>query len=150
MFESDSFIETRDGLMWLDYKLLDDKNMPGKTLGQRRLQTPKKDFLYPLRSMITDFGHMLQSGKNCFIDSKGIAFKYVKTKVEKVQSYRIRKVEYKQSFCLLYLAGVEKPLEIYRPPPQGYMWAGILHFSGIPWAVYNYSVDREKAFRRKI
>ena len=40
-----------DGLLYLDGELVDDKNMPGKTLGQRRLQTPHKG-LIPLRKSL--------------------------------------------------------------------------------------------------
>ena len=31
-----------DGLLFLEGKILDDRNMPGDTLGIRRLQTPHK------------------------------------------------------------------------------------------------------------
>ena len=36
----------QDGLLFLDDKILDDKNMKGVNLGMRRLQTPHKN-LYP-------------------------------------------------------------------------------------------------------
>ena len=35
--------ELVDGLLLLDGKLLDDKNMPGDTLGLRRMLTPHKE-----------------------------------------------------------------------------------------------------------
>ena len=38
--------EEQDGLLYLENKLLDDKNMKGKTLGRRRLQTPFKDLFH--------------------------------------------------------------------------------------------------------
>ncbi|MGY8867503.1 MAG: hypothetical protein ACKVJK_18030, partial [Methylophagaceae bacterium] len=40
-----------DGLLYLDNELLDDKNMSGKTLGARRIQTPFKS-LYTLKKCI--------------------------------------------------------------------------------------------------
>ena len=40
--------EEIDGLLLIGDQVLDDKNMPGKTLGMRRLQTPMKS-KYPLR-----------------------------------------------------------------------------------------------------
>ena len=33
-------VELIDGILWIDNQVLDDKNMKGKTLGQRRLQSP--------------------------------------------------------------------------------------------------------------
>ena len=33
-------VELIDGILWIDNQVLDDRNMKGKTLGQRRLQSP--------------------------------------------------------------------------------------------------------------
>ena len=40
-------VELLDGILWLDDQVLDDKNMKGRSLGIRRLQSPMKS-LYPL------------------------------------------------------------------------------------------------------
>ena len=55
--------EEQDGLLYLDNKLLDDKNMKGKTLGRRRLQTPFKE-LFPLKAAVTDTIGLIKHGKN--------------------------------------------------------------------------------------
>ena len=44
-------IEELDGILWIDDQVLDDKNMPGDTLGLRRIQSPMKS-IYPLKYMI--------------------------------------------------------------------------------------------------
>ena len=44
-------IELIDGILWIENQVLDDKNMSGKTLGIRRLQSPMKS-LYPLKYML--------------------------------------------------------------------------------------------------
>ena len=63
-------VEEIDGILWIEDQVLDDKNMKGKTLGERRLQTPMKS-LYPLRYMIDNEIDMLKHrGKN-FIDNLG-------------------------------------------------------------------------------
>ena len=36
-------IEERDGLLFCDTEIVDDKNMKGETLGLRRLQSPHKN-----------------------------------------------------------------------------------------------------------
>ncbi len=46
-------IDYLDGILWLDDQVLDDKNMKGRNLGIRRLQSPMKS-LYPLKYMIQD------------------------------------------------------------------------------------------------
>jgi hypothetical protein len=44
-------IEERDGLLFCDTEIVDDKNMKGETLGLRRLQSPHKN-LNKLKVMI--------------------------------------------------------------------------------------------------
>ena len=44
----------RDGLLWIDGTVVDDKNVEGETLGERRLRTPMKN-LYDLKYQINDF-----------------------------------------------------------------------------------------------
>ena len=40
--------EVIDGIVWIENQVVDDTNMLGETLGERRLQTPMKS-IYPLR-----------------------------------------------------------------------------------------------------
>ena len=61
--------EEQDGLLFLENKLLDDKNMKGETLGRRRLQTPFKDLL-PLKAAVTDFTGLIKHTKNIFKSQK--------------------------------------------------------------------------------
>ena len=57
-------VELIDGIIWLDDQVLDDKNMSGDTLGQRRIQSPMNS-IYPLRYMIEDItGLMRHRGKS--------------------------------------------------------------------------------------
>ena len=83
--------EEQDGLLYLDNKLLDDKNMKGKTLGRRRLQTPFKD-LFPLKAAVTDTIGLIKHGKSAFIDNDGTPFLYEKTHSSSLKYYN----------CLLY------------------------------------------------
>ena len=56
-------IELIDGILWIDNQVLDDRNMKGKTLGMRRLQSPMKS-LYPLKYMIEDVAEMIKHQGN--------------------------------------------------------------------------------------
>jgi len=57
-----------DGLVFVDEQLIDDKNMPGETLGIRRMQTPHRELL-KLRKALVDLNGILKQRTNTFIDS---------------------------------------------------------------------------------
>ena len=60
--------EVIDGIVWIEDQVVDDTNMLGETLGERRLQTPMKS-IYPLRYMIEDEIAMNKHRGKLFIDS---------------------------------------------------------------------------------
>lgn len=138
-----------DGLLFIDDLLLDDTNMPGDTLGVRRVQTPFTELLPLRRSLINHVGLLKQSNKN-FIDSKGVPFTYEKTKFCKLKYYKIRKVELKGTASLLWMHSITIPFTIPRPPEDGREWAGILHIGDTPWMLYEYSKIKLKDTRRKV
>lgn len=131
-------IEIADGLVFIEGRLLDDRNMPGKTLGIRRLQTPYKKLFRLNKQVETVIGMMKQTSKY-FIDSKGRIFMYEKTVFCDLIYYKIKKVQQKEVCSLLWLKGITSPFTILRPPEPGMLWAGILHFGGLPWKLYEYS-----------
>ena len=143
--------ELADGLLFLEGKILDDKNMPGETLGIRRLQTPyPKDSLYKLYSAIYSFQGIVKQKSSTFVDSKGFPFIYEKTTFCDLKYYKIKKVERKDVASILWLEGVNFPFAIPRPPEEGMLWAGVLHFKGLPWVLYEYSEEKLKDTRRKV
>ena len=141
--------EEQDGLLYLDNKLLDDKNMKGKTLGMRRLQTPFKD-LFPLKAAIMDTLGLLKHTKNNFIDNNGVPFLYEKTRSVSLKYHKIRKVERKNSASVVWLKGINFPFKIPRPPNADTSWAGVLYLSEIPWMLYEYSEFQKSDTRRKV
>ena len=141
--------ERSDGLLFLDDVIVDDKNMPGNTLGVRRLQTPFKN-LYPLNKQLNTFNGILKQKEKTFIDSNGTPFIYEKTMLCKLDYYRIKEVETKEVGSLLWCKGINSPFTIPRPPEDGMLWAGILHFHGLPWVLYEYSEEKLKTTRRKV
>jgi len=138
-----------DGLLFLDGEIVDDKNMPGDTLGIRRIQTPHKN-IYRLKSKIDDLRGLLKANSKHFIDSNGIPFIYEKTQFCKLKDYRIKNVVKKDTACLLYLWGVKAPFVIPRPPPEDIRYAGVLHFHGLPWILYDYAEASRKETRKKV
>lgn len=138
-----------DGLLFLEGSIIDDRNMPGATLGIRRIQTPYKE-LYPLKKSLDNFRGLLKSYSKHFIDSNGTPFIYEKTKYAKLKYYRIKKIVKKESRCVLWLYNVKNAFVIPRPPPDNVRYAGILHYENIPWILYEYSEELLKDTRRKV
>ena len=140
----------QDGLLYLDGRLLDDRNMPGETLGLRRLQTPFKD-LYPLdKSMIDIVGLIKNTNDNSYIDMLGNHFTYHKSVFSQIKYYKISRVEGRDSASLIWLKGINFPFKQPRPPLSDNNWAGVLHIQGRPWIIYEFSPDKKADTRRKI
>ena len=142
-------IEERDGLLFCDTQIVDDKNMTGESLGLRRLQTPHKN-LFSLKNQIDNFRGMVKSKEKHFIDTNGIPFIYEKTEFCKLKYYRIKRVIQKDTSSLLKLDGVKSAFVIPRPPAEEMRYAGILHYGELPWVLYEYSEDRREDTRRKV
>lgn len=81
----------QDGLLFLDNRVLDDKNMRGSNLGLRRAQTGDPR-LYKLNKQIISVQGVLKSSYKYFIDSNGTPFIYEKTKMCKLSYKKIQKV----------------------------------------------------------
>jgi len=138
-----------DGLLFLDDKIVDDKNMSGDTLGIRRVQTEHRNLLELKRQYDTFAGLLKNSDKN-FIDTNGIPFSYEKSQWCKLKYYRIKKISRKDSFSLIYLDGVKTPFKVPRPPAEEIRYAGVLHYGKLPWTLYEYSETPLKDTRRKV
>lgn len=137
-----------DRVLFLDGLVLDEKNMPGKTLGVRRLQCGRKDLL-PLKRAVVDLHGLLHAKRNTFIDSRGKPFVYQKTYSSKLKCYRIRKIEKKESASLLWLHDVHFPITIPRPPLNNPGWARVLHLGPSPWMLYDYvAIPTKDTYRR--
>lgn len=138
-----------DGLLFVDGDLVDDKNMPGETLGVRRLQSPFQTQL-PLKKAAEDHLGVIKSANQNFIDSKGRPFIYEKTLMCPIKYHKIKSVEKKTVASVLRLHGLQSPFTIPRPPKEEFLWAGVLYLRTVPWFLYEYSFDRKKDTRRKI
>ena len=142
-------IELCDGLLFLDGQIVDDRNMPGKTLGLRRLQSPMKG-LYELKKAVIDPVSMIRNPAGSYIDSLGRIFTYTKTRAVPLKYSIIRKVDKKETYSLVWVKGINFPYTVKRPPVPGNTWAGILYVDGHPWLLYSYATEKQKDTWRKI
>ncbi len=126
-----------DRVLFLDGKVVDEKNMPGKTLGVRRLQCGRSD-LMPLKKAIFTIPDLIQCKTKNFIDVYGKAFSYMKTYNSRLKCYGIKRIERKETASLLWLNGVPSPFTIPRPPIGDPIYVRMLHLNSAPWLVYDY------------
>ncbi len=145
---SDDWFET-DRVLFLDGKVVDEKNMPGKTLGIRRIQCHRSDLL-PLKKAIFTIPELIQCKTKHFIDMFGKPFTYMKTYNSGLKSYKIKKIEQKETASLLWLHGVPSPFTIKRPPIGEPVYVRMLHLKGIPWLVYDYGRSPERDTYRRV
>ena len=140
----------QDGLLMLDGEIVDDKNMPGKSLGIRRLQTTMP--LARVRKSINSaIGIIKEPSETNYIDSDGKPFVYHKTKYAKVKSLKIRKLIPKDGLgTQLVLVGIRETFYLPRPPKQDANWASIIYIGNFPWLVYGFSTEEQKPRRLKI
>ena len=141
--------EERDGLLYLDNRVIDDRNMTGATIGIRRIQTPLKD-LMPIRGSIDSLIGLLKHSDKSFIDNKGTPFLYEKTRSCSLRYYRIKKIDRKETASFIWLKGISFPFKVPRPPTTDLQWAGILHLGDRPWLLYEYSEEKLSDTRRKV
>jgi len=138
-----------DGLLFLDNKVLDDRNMPGKTLGVRRIQSPQKNH-FPLKIMLTNFVQVIKYGQGNYIDSNGRIFFYEKSKFLPLIYNRINRVEKKTTASLLWVKDINFPFTIPQPPEELTTYAGVLYYKNLPWLLYDYSITKLKPKRKKV
>lgn len=138
-----------DGLLFCEGMIVDDKNMPGDSLGIRRLQTHHRN-LFPLKRQLISLNGILKQSKPYFVDSNGVVFIYEKTQFCQLKYYKIKRVEKRDTHSLLWLWKVNFPIVIPRPPDSEMFWAGVLHYHGLPWILYEYSEEYQPAKRKKV
>tara|TARA_E500000318_G_scaffold104080_1_gene109740 strand:- start:424 stop:903 length:480 start_codon:yes stop_codon:yes gene_type:complete len=138
-----------DGILWIENQVLDDKNMKGKTLGIRRLQSPMKS-IYPVKYMIKDIRSYLDHQGKFYIDNTGYFFRKDKTKKATLKYHKILRVDLKTIASVLWVKDCPFPFTLDRPLRDDQTWAGILYRDSIPWLLYDTSTEKKKNSWRKI
>lgn len=140
----------QDGVLFIDDgKVLDDSNMPGETLGVRRLQCGRTD-LQKLKRAFIDFQAMLKSKHNTFIDSNGVPFIYERTINSPLIHCRIKRIELKEIATLVWFYDIPYPMTLPRPPMDKVEWARLLYYKGSPWVIYDFAIEKGKDSYRRV
>ena len=139
-------IEVKDGLVYINDKLIDDYNQIGDTLGKRRLQTPHK--LGLLKKYYEDVSELISYKHPAYVDNLGYFFSYEKTLFVRIVYYKILEVLQKNTSSILKLNSIPFPVYVKRPPPVGKEWVGMIYYKNTPWLPYEYS-EYDCATKRK-
>jgi len=142
-------VQKLDGILWCEGAVVDDTNVSGYTIGQRRLNTPHKN-LYELRHMIDNFVDLSRHRRKFFVDSNGKFFRYEKSTTANLYYRRITKVIEKDIMTLIYVENVPFPFELKRPPEPTQKYAGVLYIKDIPSYLYELSETKKKDTWRKV
>lgn len=138
-----------DGLLLLNDRIVDDTNMPGDTLGLRRIQTHTAlEDLVPIYRAVYNPAGLIKQGSKSYIDSSGTPFFYKKTKYFQLKYYRIKDVERKGTHSIMRLYQVKKSFKLIRPPEPDRIWAGVLHIKGFPWILLDFSTIQKPTCRK--
>ena len=138
-----------DGILWIENQVLDDKNMKGKTLGMRRIQSPMKS-IYPIKYMIKDIRSYLDHQGKYYIDNIGYFFRKEKTTKSTLIYHKILREDLKTVASVLWVKDCPFPFTLDRPLKDDQTWAGILYRDSIPWLLYDTSSEKKKNSWRKI
>lgn len=110
-------------------KIIDDKNLSGKTLAERRLQIRNTGAdLYTIKYAVFFISDLvkLSRGSTWFIDSSGKVFKYKKTKRVPLVFKKVKKVIQHSTGVLVEVEGIVQRFKTLYAPTTTQNWAGLL------------------------
>ncbi len=152
-----SFIETMytdsNGEEKVIIKVIDDKNLPGTTLGRRRLvlRTEGRPIKY-ISKAIFMLGDLLNTAKSnsMLIDNNGVIFKYTRSTMCRLSCHKINNIIRGPDLgVVLILDGVAQRFKLFNTPPPTLCYAGVLDYEHTK-LLYGLYEKPFKQTRRKI
>ena len=135
LFYSNSYLVVDENRVETNIKIVDDTNLPGKTLAMRRLQLKNREVpLYPIRVAIYFLGDFIRLSKKgyWFIDSNGKIFTYQKSQRAKLKTVKITKyIPSKTTGTILELQGYAERFKTLFKVPTTNRYAQILIYKGL-------------------
>lgn len=149
-YEEDKVLFVKDHT---GYRILDDKNLSGDSLGERRLHLKAETKqIYPLKRKIDTFIDLVKYSKvyKYYIDVEGRQFKYNKTRFAKLLYRPILFSKFVEGKGTVFtVKGVNSWFEVnYLLHPEA-RWAGLLKIDRT-WLLYDLSFEKKQDSRRKI
>jgi len=139
----------RNGLVVSEGRLIDDRNVKGDTLGERRLKTTlKKSRISTYKADIISLIKGTNATESWYIDYYGTVFCYRKTRTERVLCHRITKITPMDTYSVLSLEGIDFPFLVPRPPTGSF--AQVIYIGDFPWKILNTVPMRVKSTTKKV
>jgi hypothetical protein len=138
-----TYVETASGVY-----VLDNKNIKGDTLGQRRLRI-KNSKLYIPRAVVHSIPQLIKSKYKNYIDNNGNTFKYIKHTVVPLKYYKVDKIVETDKGCVLKFKNLNNPIILSCREAYGVNYVGFL-LTQIGYITYEYSEVYKADTWRKI
>lgn len=138
---------TEDDIIKHEYQIVDDKTVEGDTLAKRRLKLYIAGVnLKPIKRAIYFIGDLIKlaTPKMYFIDSKGLLFKYSKTRTVRLVFRKITKViAIPDGGAILEIQGFPNRFKCLYAPRREERYAGVLvdKISAILYGIYTEKYD---------
>jgi|PlaIllAssembly_1097288.scaffolds.fasta_scaffold27336_3 hypothetical protein len=128
-------------------KVVDNKYLAGKTLGERRLKIPK-DKRYGLKFSYLNYHQLLKSKCKVFIDNLGNVIKYKKHHRANLTYHRIVKIKQVENIgYVLYLEDINIPIEVPAIVYNYQNYVGLLQYNN-GYLIYEFcDIKKSKTWR---
>ena len=136
-------IETDSGVY-----VLDNKNIQGDTLGQRRLRINNSKLYIP-RAVAHTIAQLIRSKHKIFIDNTGKLFEYTKVERVALEYYKVKKVKQQEDGCILFFEGLDNPIQVPTKIAYGINYVGFL-ITKLGYIPYEYNEEFKQDTWRKI
>lgn len=137
------YIETASGVY-----ILDNMNLSGETLGERRLQI-KHGSRYIPRKAYYSITQLIKSNNKTYIDNTGRVFTYRKTRNVPLKYYKVMDVVSTEGGCILSFKGVNFKLRTNCREAYDVHYVGLLS-TDIGYILYDVSDMKKRDTTRKI
>lgn len=137
------YIQTESGTY-----ILDNKNLEGNTLGERRLKI-KTGLRYIPRKAYYSITQLIKSKTKTYIDNTGCVFTYKKTRIVPLKYFRVMDVVSTEKECILSFKNVNFKLRISCNEAYDIKYIGLL-LTDNGYILYETSEIKKKDTTRKI
>ena len=138
-----TYIETESGTY-----MLDNKNLDGDTLGERRLRMTTS-LRYIPRKAYYNITQLIKSKNKTYIDNTGSVFTYRKTRTVPLKYYKVMDVVSMEEGCILSFKGINFKLRISCMDAYDIKYIGLL-VTEMGYILYETSEIKKKDTYRKI
>ena len=137
----------------IGFRIVDDKNLEGDTLGSRRLKLRiAEENIFPIRAAIYFLADLIKLAKQTtwFIDNAGKVFQYKKSTRAKLTAHKITKIFPGEGMgSIIEVQGIPQRFKSMYHPKSEQAYAGILRW-GLGYMLYGFYTEPFKPSYRNV